>query len=152
LDFVSLHWLCACLCQFFSFQDTGPQLPTNVTAQLKYGTNLLQVMGNFKGNYIIIIAFTGLVVPPEKPVLKDYLQSGVIEASPDSDIIEGPSRVSLSCPISRKRIKLPVKGQLCKHLQVMQSNIKRYSLFFHPFKLAYSVLMWVLPYFSRNIC
>jgi E3 SUMO-protein ligase PIAS1 len=82
LDFVSLHWLCACLCQFFSFQDTGPQLPTNVTAQLKYGTNLLQVMGNFKGNYIIIIAFTGLVVPPEKPVLKDYLQSGVIEASP----------------------------------------------------------------------
>jgi len=36
----------------------------------------------FKGNYIIIIAFTGLVVPPEKPVLKDYLQSGVIEASP----------------------------------------------------------------------
>ncbi|CAH8277804.1 unnamed protein product [Arabidopsis lyrata] len=97
--------------------DTGPQLPTNVTAQLKYGTNLLQVMGNFKGNYIIIIAFTGLVVPPEKPVLKDYLQSGVIESSPDSDIIEGPSRVSLNCPISRKRIKLPVKGQLCKHLQ-----------------------------------
>ncbi|XP_023634878.1 E4 SUMO-protein ligase PIAL2 [Capsella rubella] len=95
----------------------GPQLPTNVTAQLKYGTNLLQVMGNFKGNYIIIIAFTGLVVPPEQPVLKDYLQSGVIESSPDSDIIEGPSRVSLTCPISRRRIKLPVKGQLCKHLQ-----------------------------------
>jgi hypothetical protein len=37
--------------------DTGPQLPTNVTAQLKYGTNLLQVMGNFKGFYSIIYIF-----------------------------------------------------------------------------------------------
>ncbi|KAF3585897.1 hypothetical protein F2Q69_00026123 [Brassica cretica] len=30
---------------------------------------------------------------------------------------EGPSRISLSCPISRKRIILPVKGHGCKHLQ-----------------------------------
>lgn len=57
IRFVSLNWLCACLCQFFFFQDTGPQLPTNVTAQLKYGTNLLQVMGNFKGIYSIIYIF-----------------------------------------------------------------------------------------------
>ncbi|KAL1221939.1 E4 SUMO-protein ligase PIAL2 [Cardamine amara subsp. amara] len=97
--------------------DSGPQLPTNITAQLKYGTNLLQVMGNVKGHYIIVIAFTGVVLPPEKPVLKDYLQPQVVESSPDCDIIEGPSRVSLNCPISRRRIKLPVKGQLCKHLQ-----------------------------------
>ncbi|KAF8103320.1 hypothetical protein N665_0188s0258 [Sinapis alba] len=97
--------------------DSGPQLPTNVTAILKYGTNLLQVMGNSNGHYIIVIAFTGLAQLPEKPVLKDYVQSGVVEPSPDSDIIEGPSRVSLRCPISRSRIKLPVKGQLCKHLQ-----------------------------------
>ncbi|KAL0662545.1 hypothetical protein Bca4012_099382 [Brassica carinata] len=97
--------------------DSGPQLPTNVTAILKYGTNLLQVMGNSNGHYIIVIAFTGLAQLPEKPVLKEYVQSGVVEASPDSDIIEGPSRVSLRCPISRSRIKLPVKGHLCKHLQ-----------------------------------
>ncbi|ESQ46781.1 hypothetical protein EUTSA_v10027658mg [Eutrema salsugineum] len=97
--------------------DSGPQLPTNVTAILKYGTNLLQVMGSSKGHYIIVIAFTGLILSPAKPVLKDYLQSAILESSPDSDIIEGPSRVSLKCPISRSRIKLPVKGQLCKHLQ-----------------------------------
>lgn len=33
----------------FLFQDTGPQLPTNVTSNLKYGTNLLQAVGQFKG-------------------------------------------------------------------------------------------------------
>ncbi|KAL0725049.1 hypothetical protein Bca4012_039648 [Brassica carinata] len=98
-------------------EDSGPQLPTNVTAILKYGTNLLQVMGNSNGHYIVVIAFTGLAQLPEKPVLKEYVQSGVVEPSPDSDIIEGPSRVSLRCPISRSRIKLPVKGQFCKHLQ-----------------------------------
>ncbi|KAJ0255185.1 E4 SUMO-protein ligase PIAL2 [Hirschfeldia incana] len=97
--------------------DSGPQLPTNVTAILKYGTNLLQVMGNSSGHYIVVIAFTGLAQLPEKPVLKEYVQSGVVEPNPDSDIIEGPSRVSLRCPISRSRIKLPVKGQLCKHHQ-----------------------------------
>ncbi|CAG7906693.1 unnamed protein product [Brassica rapa] len=97
--------------------DLGPQLPTNVTAILKYGTNLLQVMGDSKGHYIIVIAFTGTALPPEKPVLKEYIQSGAVESTPDSDIIEGPSRVSLRCPISHSRIKLPVKGQLCKHLQ-----------------------------------
>ncbi|KAL0773693.1 E4 SUMO-protein ligase PIAL2-like [Brassica napus] len=97
--------------------DSGPQLPTNVTAILKYGTNLLQVMGDSKGHYIIVIAFTGTALPPEKPVLKEYIQSGAVESTPDSDIIEGPSRVSLRCPISHSRIKLPVKGQFCKHLQ-----------------------------------
>ncbi|KAJ0260635.1 E4 SUMO-protein ligase PIAL2 [Hirschfeldia incana] len=97
--------------------DPGPQLPTNVTTILKYGTNLLQVMGNSKGHYIIVIAFTGIALLPEKPVLKEYIQSGAVESSLDSDIIEGPSRVSLRCPISHSRIKLPVKGQLCRHLQ-----------------------------------
>ncbi|KAL0669955.1 hypothetical protein Bca4012_032659 [Brassica carinata] len=100
--------------------DSGPQLPTNVTAILKYGTNLLQVMGDSKGHYIIVIAFTGTALPPEKPVLKEYIQSGAVESTPDSDIIEGPSRVSLRCPISHSRIKLPVKGQFCKHLQILK--------------------------------
>ncbi|KVH91801.1 hypothetical protein Ccrd_006132 [Cynara cardunculus var. scolymus] len=53
--------------------DTGPQNPTLVTHMLKYGTNLLQAVGQFY----------------------------------DNDIIEGPSRISLNCPISFKRIKTP---------------------------------------------
>lgn len=34
---------------FFSDQDTGPQNPTIVTQMLKYGTNLLQAVGQFNG-------------------------------------------------------------------------------------------------------
>lgn len=30
-------------------QDSGPQLPTDVTPMLKYGTNLIQVIGKFIG-------------------------------------------------------------------------------------------------------
>lgn len=30
-------------------QDTGPQLPTNITAMLKYGINLFQAVGQFDG-------------------------------------------------------------------------------------------------------
>ncbi|XP_010553541.1 PREDICTED: E4 SUMO-protein ligase PIAL2-like isoform X2 [Tarenaya hassleriana] len=97
--------------------DSGPQIPTNVTGLLKYGTNLLQAMGNFKGHYIIVLAFMGVIPLSEAPVLKDYVQSESIESNSDADLIEGPSRISLNCPISRSRIKLPVKGLLCKHLQ-----------------------------------
>ena len=70
------------LSMFISIQDSGPQLPTNVTAILKYGTNLLQVMGDSKGHYIIVIAFTGTALPPEKPVLEEYIQSGAVESTP----------------------------------------------------------------------
>ncbi|XP_010533627.1 PREDICTED: E4 SUMO-protein ligase PIAL2 [Tarenaya hassleriana] len=97
--------------------DPGPQLPTNVTPLLKYGTNLLQAMGNFNGHYIIVLAFVDVILLPETSVLKDYVQSESIESNSDADLIEGPSRISLSCPISHSRIKLPVKGHLCKHLQ-----------------------------------
>ncbi|CAH2080209.1 unnamed protein product [Thlaspi arvense] len=124
--------------------DSGPQIPTNVTAILKYGTNLLQVMGNSKGHYIIVIAFTGLVKPPEKPVLKDYLQSAVIESNPDSDIIEGPSRVSLKCPISRSRIKLPVKGQLCRHLQCFD--------FYNYVHINMRIPSWRCPHCNQSVC
>ncbi|KAF2313366.1 hypothetical protein GH714_010579 [Hevea brasiliensis] len=97
--------------------DTGPQLPTNVTAMLKYGTNLLQAVGQFNGRYIIVVAFMSMTPLPEIPVLLDYVQSDVAAPDPDSDIIEGPSRVSLNCPISYTRIRTPVKGHTCKHLQ-----------------------------------
>ncbi|XP_048230058.1 E4 SUMO-protein ligase PIAL1 isoform X2 [Ricinus communis] len=97
--------------------DPGPQVPTNVTGILKYGTNLLQAVGQFNGHYIIAVAFMSMTPLSGTPALLDYVDSSVAAADPDSDIIEGPSRVSLNCPISYRRIHIPVKGYLCKHLQ-----------------------------------
>ncbi|CAN1778309.1 E4 SUMO-protein ligase PIAL2 [Linum perenne] len=100
--------------------DTGPQLPTNVTGILKYGTNLLQAVGTFNGNYVILVAFVSTTTLPDPPVLLDYVQSDPTSLDTDSDVIEGPSRISLNCPISLSRIKIPVKGSSCKHLQVLK--------------------------------
>ncbi|XWS48877.1 hypothetical protein CRYUN_Cryun13aG0114300 [Craigia yunnanensis] len=103
--------------------DTGPQMPTNVTAMLKYGTNLLQAVGQFWGHYIIVVAFMSMESSPDTSMLPDYVQSGdVAPDSEDSDIIEGPSLISLKCPISKTRIKTPVKGHTCKHLQCFDFN------------------------------
>ncbi|XP_004511552.1 uncharacterized protein [Cicer arietinum] len=96
--------------------DPGPQMPTSVTSMLKFGTNLLQAVGQFNGNYIILVAYMNAAPLPEHPVLPpDYVQPAV--TSVDSDIIEGASRISLNCPISFTRIKTPVKGHSCKHFQ-----------------------------------
>ncbi|KAK2984589.1 hypothetical protein RJ640_018967, partial [Escallonia rubra] len=97
--------------------DTGPQLPTTVAHMLKYGTNLLQAVGQFNGNYIVAVAFMSRISPPSHPVLPDYVRPTVAAPESDSEIIEGPSRISLNCPISFRRIKTPVKGHSCKHLQ-----------------------------------
>uniref|UniRef100_A0A5B7AMW3 Putative E3 SUMO-protein ligase pli1 n=1 Tax=Davidia involucrata TaxID=16924 RepID=A0A5B7AMW3_DAVIN len=97
--------------------DTGPQMPTIVTPMLKYGTNLLQAVGQFNGNYIIVIAFMSVISNLECPVLQNYDQPAVAAPDSDSDIIEGPSRISLNCPISFRRIETPVKGHSCKHCQ-----------------------------------
>ncbi|KAL7167614.1 hypothetical protein ACSBR2_038137 [Camellia fascicularis] len=99
------------------FMDTGPQLPTVVMHMLKYGTNLLQVVGQFSGNYIIVVAYMGVISNLDCPVLQDCVQPAVAALDSDSEIIEGPSRISLNCPISFRRIKTPVKGHSCKHLQ-----------------------------------
>ncbi|KAM7259079.1 hypothetical protein ACFE04_014820 [Oxalis oulophora] len=98
------------------FMDSGPQMPTDVTSLLKCGTNLLQAVGQFDGDYMILIAFMGVNSPPS-PMIEDYVQHDVATQDLDSDILEGPSRISLNCPISYTRIKTPVKGHLCKHLQ-----------------------------------
>ncbi|VVA90557.1 unnamed protein product [Arabis nemorensis] len=107
--------------------DSGPQLPTNVTNLVYPGANLLQAIGCFRdrypfaiGSYFIVIAFAEVMLLPDKPLLKDYVHSEVTESNSDCDIMEGPSRISLSCPISRTRIKLPVKGHSCKHLQILE--------------------------------
>ncbi|GMY23228.1 E4 SUMO-protein ligase PIAL2-like isoform X4, partial [Fagus crenata] len=55
-------------------EDTGPQLPTNITAMLKDGINLFQVVGQFNGNYHIVIAFMSVMSSSsETPVLQDYV-------------------------------------------------------------------------------
>ncbi|KAM1025049.1 hypothetical protein ACFX13_038949 [Malus domestica] len=100
--------------------DTGPQVPSIVTGMLKFGSNLLQAVGQFNGNYIIVVAFMSLTPSPDTPALKDYTQPTVSPSDSDPDIIEGPSRISLNCPISYTRIKTPVKGHFCKHLQVLR--------------------------------
>ncbi|XP_019186113.1 PREDICTED: E4 SUMO-protein ligase PIAL2-like isoform X2 [Ipomoea nil] len=99
------------------FMDTGPQIPTIVSHMLKYGTNLLQAVGEFNGTYIVAVAFMSIMPTPDPATLLNYVQPTPASVDPDSEIIEGPSRISLNCPISFKRIKTPVKGQSCKHLQ-----------------------------------
>ncbi|KAJ6943563.1 E4 SUMO-protein ligase PIAL1-like isoform X1 [Populus alba x Populus x berolinensis] len=124
--------------------DTGPQMPTNVTGMLKYGTNLLQAVGQFKGHYVIAVAFMSVEPKPETPVLQDYVHPCAAELDPDSDIIEGPSRISLNCPISYTRIRTPVKGHSCRHLQCfdfsnfVDINTRRPS--------------WRCPHCNQHVC
>ncbi|XP_010489534.1 PREDICTED: E4 SUMO-protein ligase PIAL1-like isoform X2 [Camelina sativa] len=127
-----------------SFQESGPQLPSDVTALVNAGANLLQAIGCFGGSYLIAIAFIDVIPLPDKSLLKDYVHPEVIESNSDCDIIEGPSRISLSCPISRTRIKLPVKGHICKHLQCfdfwnyVNMNLRRPS--------------WRCPHCNQSVC
>ncbi|KAH6830031.1 hypothetical protein C2S53_004148 [Perilla frutescens var. hirtella] len=99
------------------FMDTGPQVPTIVTPLLKYGSNLLQAVGEFNGNYIIVVAFMGEVPNPDSNTLQNCEQHAPATVDADSEVIEGPSRITLNCPISFRRIKTPVKGISCKHIQ-----------------------------------
>ncbi|KAL6578780.1 hypothetical protein OROMI_008996 [Orobanche minor] len=92
--------------------DTGPQMPTTVNNVLKYGTNLLQAVGEFNA-----VAFTSEVPNPDSNALQDYEQHAPATVDTDSEVIVGPSRISLNCPISFKKIKNPVKGHSCKHIQ-----------------------------------
>ncbi|XP_047976483.1 E4 SUMO-protein ligase PIAL2-like isoform X1 [Salvia hispanica] len=99
------------------FVDTGPQVPTVVTPLLNYGSNLLQAVGEFNGNYIIIVAFMSEVPNPDSNTLQDSKQHAPATVDADSEVVEGSSRISLNCPISFTRIKIPVKGLSCKHIQ-----------------------------------
>ncbi|PIA49155.1 hypothetical protein AQUCO_01300189v1 [Aquilegia coerulea] len=124
--------------------DTGPQLPTNVTTMLRYGTNLLQAIGHFSGNYIIAVAFMTVIASSEVTALQDYVQPVAAALESDSEVIEGSSRISLNCPISFTRIKTPVKGQLCKHRQCfdfenyVEINSRRPS--------------WRCPHCNQSVC
>ncbi|KAJ4879027.1 zinc ion binding [Raphanus sativus] len=124
--------------------DSGPQCPTNVTSLLNAGSNLLQAIGCFGGSYFIIIALFDTVALPANPLLKNYIHSGVIESNSDGDIIEGPSRISLSCPISRTRFQLPVKGHTCKHLQCFD--------FWNYVKINTRIPSWRCPHCNQSVC
>lgn len=97
--------------------DHGPQFPTDISKLLKYGINVLQTIGYFDGTYLIAVAYVSKISNFTHSVMKDYVQPVVAALESDSEIIEGPSRIQLSCPISFKRMKTPVKGHLCKHHQ-----------------------------------
>lgn len=126
------------------YMDSGPQLPTSLTTMLKYGTNLIQAVGQFNGHYIIAVAFMSVVSLPNPPTLSDYVHSDLPAPDSDPDLIEGPSRITLRCPISRARIKIPVKGAACKHLQCfdfdnyVDINTRRPS--------------WRCPHCNQHVC
>ncbi|TXG50578.1 hypothetical protein EZV62_023102 [Acer yangbiense] len=131
--------------------DAGPQLPSNVTSMLKFGTNLLQLVGQFNGHYTVVVAFMSIASSLEIPVLQDYLQSGitiqdsamhgesrllnvVVALSRNVALYPPPFRILFCAPFhssrakfiyvltgslsySYTRIRTPVKGHSCKHLQ-----------------------------------
>ncbi|KAI3691812.1 hypothetical protein L6452_31614 [Arctium lappa] len=125
-------------------KDPGPQIPTLVTHMLKYGTNLLQSVGQFYGKYIIVVAFMSMVPIPSCPALPDYVPPAAAAPDSDNDIIEGPSTISLNCPISFRRIKTPVKGQLCKHLQCFDFDNYLGMNSRRP--------LWRCPHCSQSVC
>ncbi|KAI3843919.1 hypothetical protein MKW92_051372 [Papaver armeniacum] len=124
--------------------DNGPQFPTNVTSMLRYGTNLLQAVGPFNGDYFVAVVVMSVMSSSEVPVLQDYVRPLIAAHNSDTDIIEGSSRISINCPISLKHIKTPVKGHLCKHHQCfdydnfVEINLRRPS--------------WRCPQCSQSVC
>ncbi|XP_048597835.1 E4 SUMO-protein ligase PIAL1-like isoform X2 [Brassica napus] len=130
--------------RYNALMEPGPQCPTDVTSLLNLGANLLQTVGCFGGSYFIVIALLDDIPLPVNPSLKDYVHSEVTESNLDCDIIEGPSRISLSCPISRTRIKLPVKGRVCKHLQCFD--------FWNYVEINTRIPSWRCPHCNQPVC
>ncbi|PIN01560.1 hypothetical protein CDL12_25935 [Handroanthus impetiginosus] len=126
------------------YMEPGPQLPTVVTHMLKFGSNLLQAVGEFNGNYIVAVAFMRDMPIPDSSALQDYEHHVPASVDPDSEIIEGPSRISLNCPMSFRRVKTPVKGHSCKHIQCfdfdnyVDMNSRRPS--------------WRCPHCNQHVC
>lgn len=124
--------------------DSGPQIPSIITSMLKYGTNLLQAIGEFSGHYVIVIAYMSVVQSFGTPVLEDYVQPVIAPPDADMEVIEEASRISLNCPISFTRIRTPVKGRSCKHFQCvdfenyLEINARRPS--------------WRCPHCNQGVC
>ncbi|KAL8503447.1 hypothetical protein ACS0TY_022261 [Phlomoides rotata] len=99
------------------FLDSGPQLPTDITPLLRDDgkSNLLQALGDFNGNYIVAVASMSELPNPDSASLQDY-EHAPATVDADCEVTEGPSVISLNCPISMGRIKIPVKGRSCNHI------------------------------------
>ncbi|KAH7277131.1 hypothetical protein KP509_39G035600 [Ceratopteris richardii] len=123
--------------------DVGPQMPSNVTSMLKIGTNLLQIVGDFPGNFLIAIALTSSKAEFSSPLDLQIFNHESMKTMTDEELVEGPSRVSLLCPISHKRITSPVKGVSCKHHQCFD-----YNSFM---KINSRRPTWRCPYCNRNV-
>ncbi|XP_037495079.1 E4 SUMO-protein ligase PIAL2 isoform X1 [Jatropha curcas] len=123
--------------------DTGPQLPTNLTAILNCGMNVLQAVGQFDGDFIIVIAYMHEMSSFDPPVLQEYVQP-VEQSDSSSDIMDKPTQISLNCPISNKRIRTPIKGHCCKHHQCFD---------FESFMILNSRRpLWCCPICNQSIC
>ncbi|KAL8480199.1 hypothetical protein ACS0TY_026937 [Phlomoides rotata] len=53
---------------------------------------------------------------PDSASIQDY-EHAPATVDADCEVTEGPSVISLNCPISMWRIKTPVKGRSCKHIK-----------------------------------
>ncbi|WZZ56895.1 hypothetical protein YC2023_057002 [Brassica napus] len=107
-----------------SSMDSRPQRPTNLYNMLVHGTNLLkQMVERFTCNFELHTSYQceikiNTIIIHVK--LGSYADLDIHNRVSCDIPKEGPSRISLSCPISRKRIILPVKGHGCKHLQILE--------------------------------
>ncbi|XP_057997468.1 E4 SUMO-protein ligase PIAL1 isoform X2 [Hevea brasiliensis] len=123
--------------------DTGPQLPTNITTMLNHGMNFLQAVGQFDSDYIIVIAYIHQKSSSDTPELQNYVQP-VAPSDSSSDVVAEPSQVSLNCPISKRRIRTPVKGHCCKHYQCFD---------YESFMILNSTRpSWCCPVCNQSVC
>ncbi|PWA91587.1 zinc finger, MIZ-type, Zinc finger, RING/FYVE/PHD-type, E3 SUMO protein ligase [Artemisia annua] len=119
--FLMMHKIKALPCVFACvLKGKGPQLPSNMAKMIKYGVNLLEVLGDFE-------AIMNWISSPNPPQLQDYVQPLSENVDLDDDIIRVKSWISLNCPISQFRIKTPVKGYLCKHPQILNEVTENIS-------------------------
>lgn len=58
-----------------------------------------------------------MISSPDPPQLQYYVHPMTSEVDSECDVIEMSSRISRNCPFSQHRIRIPVKGHLCKHPQ-----------------------------------
>ncbi|KAK1322369.1 hypothetical protein QJS10_CPA03g00286 [Acorus calamus] len=85
--------------------DSGPQFPTDITKLLRCGSNIIQAIGQFNGNYIIAIAFTEVISSSDTPVLQDYVQpdspmSATDEMQDVNGVLTGQEAVITGMPLN----------------------------------------------------
>ncbi|KAG5121788.1 hypothetical protein JHK84_040128 [Glycine max] len=95
-------------------EDPGAQVPTNVTGMLKFGTNLLQAVGQFNGHYVMLVAYMSVTPLQEDPVLQDYLQPVITSVDSDADDKYGQERVQIKPKLTMQSLVVNVVVE-CSH-------------------------------------